>query len=198
MSEEKRPVLSLKRKPAENSTTSAEATPAPGVVRRKKVVVVSSPPAWKAKKEKLEKVKQAAEAAARNAAPVPVKAVKTPPPVRYLRLLPPEQAIMTLKAFWPQLFDGNAPRLLATGMREQLFADIVNRDLPLSHKQVIKCLKSLTRSAGYLSRMKVGASRYDLQGNAVATVTAEEAQYASERMMKELLRTERMRSQSVG
>ncbi|HIB5362942.1 TPA: fertility inhibition protein FinO, partial [Klebsiella pneumoniae] len=27
---------------------------------------------------------------------------------------------------------------------------------------------------------------------------AEEAQYASERMMKELLRTERMRSQSVG
>ncbi|CDK62877.1 IncF plasmid conjugative transfer fertility inhibition protein FinO [Klebsiella pneumoniae IS10] len=198
MSEEKRPVLSLKRKPAENSTAPAEATPAPGVVRRKKVVVVSSPPAWKAKKEKLEKVKQAAEAAARNAAPVPVKAVKTPPPVRYLRLLPPEQAIMTLKAFWPQLFDGNAPRLLATGMREQLFADIVNRDLPLSHKQVIKCLKSLTRSAGYLSRMKVGASRYDLQGNAVATVTAEEAQYASERMMKELLRTERMRSQSVG
>ncbi len=155
MSEEKRPVLSLKRKPAENSTAPAEATPAPGVVRRKKVVVVSSPPAWKAKKAKLEKVKQAAEAATRNAAPV--KVVKTPPPVRYLRLLPPEQAIMTLKAFWPQLFDGNSPRLLATGMREQLFADIVNRDLPLSHKQVIKCLKSLTRSAGYLSRMKVGA-----------------------------------------
>ena len=196
MAEEKRPVLSLKRKPAENSTAPAEATPAPGVVRRKKVVVVSSPPAWKAKKAKLEKVKQAAEAATRNAAPV--KVVKTPPPVRYLRLLPPEQAIMTLKAFWPQLFDGNSPRLLATGMREQLFADIVNRDLPLSHKQVIKCLKSLTRSAGYLSRMKVGASRYDLQGNAVATVAAEEAQYASERMMKELLRTERMRSQSAG
>lgn len=109
MAEEKRPVLSLKRKPAENSTAPAEATPVPGVVRRKKVVVVSSPPAWKAKKEKLEKVKQAAEAAARNAAPAPVKAVKTPPPVRYLRLLPPEQAIMTLKAFWPQLFDGNSP-----------------------------------------------------------------------------------------
>lgn len=196
MSEEKRPVLSLKRKPAENSTAPAEATPAPGVVRRKKVVVVSSPPAWKAKKAKLEKVKQAAEAAKCNAAPV--KVVKTPPPVRYLRLLPPEQAIMTLKAFWPQLFDGNSPRLLATGMRELLFADIVNRDLPLSHKQVIKCLKSLTRSAGYLSRMKVGASRYDLQGNAVATVTAEEAQYAIERMMKELLRTERMRNQSAG
>jgi hypothetical protein len=197
MSEEKRPVLSLKRKPAENSTTSAEATPAPGVVPERRSWW-SRPRRPEGKKEKLEKVKQAAEAAARNAAPVPVKAVKTPPPVHYLRLLPPEQAIMTLKAFWPQLFDGNSPRLLATGMREQLFADIVNRDLPLSHKQVIKCLKSLTRSAGYiLSRMKVGASRYDLQGNAVATVTAEEAQYASERMMKELLRAERKMSQTL-
>ncbi len=58
MAEEKRPVLSLKRKPAENSTAPAEATPAPScVVRRKKVVVVSSPPAWKAKKAKLEKAK---------------------------------------------------------------------------------------------------------------------------------------------
>lgn len=196
MTEEKRPVLSLKRKPATEST-GTDMKNTPGVVRRKKVVVVSTPPAWKVKKEKLEQAKKAAEAAARQAVAEPVKAVKVPPPVRYLQLLPPEQAIMTLKAFWPQLFDGNSPRLLATGMRERLFADIASRDLPLSHKQVIKCLKSLTRSAGYLSRMREGASRYDLQGNAVATVTVEEAQYASERMMKELLRTERMRSQTA-
>ncbi len=164
MSEEKRPVLSLKRKPAENSTAPQRQPPAPRCGAPKEGRGGLVPAGLEGKKEKLEKVKQAAEAAARNAAPVPVKAVKTPPPVRYLRLLPPEQAIMTLKAFWPQLFDGNSPRLLATGMREQLFADIVNRDLPLSHKQVIKCLKSLTRSAGYLSRMKEGAARYDLQG----------------------------------
>ncbi|MBK0469667.1 fertility inhibition protein FinO [Klebsiella aerogenes] len=196
MAEEKRPVLSLKRKPAAEST-GTDVTGTPGVVRRKKVVVVSTPPAWKVKKEKLGRAKKAAEAAVRQAVPGPAKVTKSPPPVRYLNLLPPEQAVMTLKAFWPQLFDGNSPRLLATGMREQLFADIVARDLPLSHKQVIKCLKSLTRSAGYLSRMRVGASRYDLQGNVVATITAEEMQYASERMMKELLRTERMRSQTV-
>ncbi|MCJ3377198.1 fertility inhibition protein FinO [Klebsiella pneumoniae] len=196
MAEEKRPVLSLKRKPAAEST-GTDVTSTPGVVRRKKVVVVSTPPAWKVKKEKLEQAKKAAEAAARQSVAEPVKTAKAPPPVRYLQLLPPEQAIMTLKAFWPQLFEGNAPRLLATGMREQLFADIAGRDLPLSHKQVIKCLKSLTRSAGYLSRMREGASRYDLQGNVVATVTADEARYAGERMMKELLRTERMRSQSA-
>ena len=197
MSEEKRPVLSLKRKPAPDSTPAPGSDATPGVVRRKKVVVVSAPPAWKVKKEKLEQAKKAAEAAARQAVAEPVKAAKVPPPVRYLQLLPPEQAIMTLKAFWPQLFDNNSPRLLATGMREQLFADIERRDLPLSHKQVIKCLKSLTRSAGYLSRMREGASRYDLQGNVVSTVTAEEARYASERMMKELLRAERKMSQTV-
>ncbi|QPF30509.1 fertility inhibition protein FinO (plasmid) [Klebsiella sp. BDA134-6] len=197
MTEEKRPVLSLKRKPAPDSTPAPGSDATPGVVRRKKVVVVSAPPAWKVKKEKLEQAKKAAEAAARKAAREPVKVVKTPPPVRYLQLIPPEQAIMTLKAFWPQLFDGNAPRLLATGMREQLFADIASRDLPLSHKQVIMCLKSLTRSAGYLSRMREGASRYDLQGNVVATVTAEEARYAGERMMKELLRAERKMSQTI-
>ncbi|MDD9666232.1 MULTISPECIES: fertility inhibition protein FinO [Klebsiella] len=197
MSEEKRPVLSLKRKPAPDSTPAPGSDATPGVVRRKKVVVVSAPPAWKVKKEKLEQAKKAAEAAARQAVAEPVKAAKIPPPVRYLQLLPPEQAVMTLKAFWPQLFDNNSPRLLATGMREQLFADIERRDLPLSHKQVIKCLKSLTRSAGYLSRMREGASRYDLQGNVVSTVTAEEARYASERMMKELLRAERKMSQTI-
>ena len=196
MAEEKRPVLSLKRKPAAEST-GTDVTSTPGVVRRKKVVVVSTPPAWKVKKEKLEQAKKAAEAAARQSVAEPVKTAKAPPPVRYLQLLPPEQAIMTLKAFWPQLFEGNAPRLLATGMREQLFADIAELDLPLSHKQVIKCLKSLTRSAGYLSRMREGTSRYDLQGNIVATVTADEAKYAGERMMKELLRAERKMSQTL-
>ena len=141
MSEEKRPVLSLKRKPAPDSTPAPGSDATPGVVRRKKVVVVSAPPAWKVKKEKLEQAKKAAEAAARQAVAEPV--------------------------------------------------------LPLSHKQVIKCLKSLTRSAGYLSRMREGASRYDLQGNVVSTVTAEEARYASERMMKELLRAERKMSQTI-
>ena len=196
MAEEKRPVLSLKRKPAAEST-GTDVTSAPGVVRRKKVVVVSTPPAWKVKKEKLEQAKKAAEAAARQAAEEAVKAAKTPPPVRYLQLLPPEQAIMTLKAFWPQLFEGNAPRLLATGMREQLFADITERDLPLSHKQVIKCLKSLTRSEEYLSLMQAGAPRYDLQGNIVATVTPEEENYARERRVRQSRLSARIQSQTL-
>ena len=184
MTEEKRPVLSLKRKPAADPAATGSVD-TPGVIRRKKVVVVTTPPAWKLKKEKLAQAKQAAEAAASQPAPEVVKSLKTPGPVRYLRLLPPDQAIMTLKAFWPQLFDGDSPRLLATGMREQLFADIETRDLPLSHKQVIKCLKSLTRSDVYLSVMQPGAPRYDIHGQIVATVSEEEAEYARERMIRQ-------------
>lgn len=194
MAEEKRPVLSLKRKPAADSAR-ADTERTPGVVRRKKVVVVTSPPAWKTKKVQLERAKQAEAAAARQPVPEKIKAVKAPPPVRYLRLLPPEQAIMTLKAFWPQLFDGDAPRLLAMGMRELLFADIEQNNLPLSHKQVIKCLKSLTRAECYLSRMVAGAARYGLKENVVALVTVEEENYAKSRILQERLRTERMLKQ---
>ncbi|WP_404654281.1 fertility inhibition protein FinO [Raoultella terrigena] len=195
MTEEKRPVLSLKRKPAAE-TAATGSVDTPGVIRRKKVVVVTTPPAWKLKKEKLAQAKQAAEAAASQPAPEVVKSLKTPGPVRYLRLLPPDQAIMTLKAFWPQLFDGDSPRLLATGMREQLFADIAQRDLPLSHKQVIKCLKSLTRSECYLSLMQTGAPRYNLTGNVVATVTQEEERYAKGRILQERLRSGRIQGQT--
>ena len=194
MTEEKRPTLSLKKKPAEQSTGTEPESPR--IVRRKQVVNVTTPPAWKVKKEKLAR-KAEQIASAKPVPPEPASPEKTNRKIRYLRLPALQVAIDPLQPWWPALFDGDKPRLLATGMREQLFADIVNRDLPLSHKQVIKCLKSLTRSAGYLSRMKVGASRYDLQGNAVATVTAEEAQYASERMMKELLRAERKMSQTL-
>ncbi|MEQ5055687.1 fertility inhibition protein FinO [Klebsiella michiganensis] len=192
MSDEKRPVLSLRRKPARDSAAGGTNN-APVTVRRKKVVVVTAPPAWKVKKEKLEQAKRAAEVAART----PPAVARRPPEVRYLRLLPPEQAIMTLSAFWPGLSDGGAPRLLMWGIRDALFADIRARDLPLSHKQVIKCLKSLTRSECYLSLMLEGAPRYDPQGNVVANVSAEEAFHAQVRMQRERQRADRIRRRSA-
>lgn len=203
MSEDNRPVLTLKRKTsAAASTPETECVSQPVMSRRKKVVTVAEPPAWKLKKAQLEQAKReedaraAAEKAARRLSSRRVKAVKPPPPPppppRYLKLISPELAIRTLRAFWPQLFEGDRPHLLAMGMRDDLFADIERQALPLSHKQVIKCLKSLTRSECYLSQMQAGASRYDLNGNVVATVTQEEALYAKERIVRERLRAERM------
>ncbi|UMR13301.1 hypothetical protein MKZ44_27760 (plasmid) [Klebsiella pneumoniae] len=56
MSEEKTPCTEPETKTGGEQYGPAEATPAPGVVRRKKVVVVSSPPAWKAKKRNLRRL----------------------------------------------------------------------------------------------------------------------------------------------
>lgn len=200
MSEDNRPVLTLKRKAsAAASSPETESASQPVMSRRKKVVTVVEPPAWKIKKAQLEQVKReedaraAADKAARRLSSRRQKAVKPiPPPPRYLKLISPELAIRTLRAFWPQLFEGDRPHLLAMGMRDDLFADIERQALPLSHKQVIKCLKSLTRSECYLSQMQAGASRYDLNGNVVATVTQEEELYAKERIVLERLRAERM------
>ncbi|MCS3434248.1 fertility inhibition protein FinO [Klebsiella sp. BIGb0407] len=199
MSEDNRPVLTLKRKtPAAASAPEPENVSQPVMSRRKKVVTVVEPPAWKVKKAKLEQAKReedakaAADKAARRLSSRRVKAVKPPPPPRYLKLISPELAIRTLRAFWPQLFEGDRPHLLALGTRDDLFADIERQAFPLSHKQVIKCLKSLTRSECYLSQMQAGASRYDLNGNVVATVTQEEERYAKERIVQERLRAERI------
>ena len=49
MTEDKRPTLSLKRKPGEKTPESGADTAR--VVRRKQVVNVTTPPAWKVKKE---------------------------------------------------------------------------------------------------------------------------------------------------
>ncbi|WP_300002329.1 fertility inhibition protein FinO [uncultured Cedecea sp.] len=199
MSEDNRPVLTLKRKNSAPASAQ-ESVSQPLISRRKKVVTVVEPPAWKVKKAQLEQAKHgeearaAAEKASLRLALRRVKAVipSPPPPPRYLKLIPPELAIRTLKAFWPQLFEGDRPHLLAMGIRDDLFADIERQALPLSHKQVIKCLKSLTRSECYLSQMQAGASRYDLNGNVMAIVTQEEERYAKERIVKERLRAERM------
>ena len=53
---------------------------------------------------------------------------------------------------------------------------------PISNKRIKRCLKSITRSKVYLSQTVVGAPRYDIKGNAVATVEANEQQYAIERL----------------
>ncbi|WP_395306121.1 fertility inhibition protein FinO [Enterobacter sp. ECC-019] len=188
MTEDKRPTLSLKRKPAENTT--GPGTDVPRVVRRKQVVNVTTPPAWKVKKEKLaRKTEQETPARAVQVSPEktvsPQKREKADRAVRYLRLPALQEAVDTLKTWWPALFDGETPRLLALAVREAMFADMAERGIPLSHKQVIKCLKRITRSDIYLSSMVAGADRFDLTGHPVSKVTPDEEQYAQLRMEKQ-------------
>ncbi|AXI38060.1 IncF plasmid conjugative transfer fertility inhibition protein FinO (plasmid) [Escherichia coli] len=70
----------------------------------------------------------------------------------------------TLKPWWPGLFDGDTPRLLACGIRDVLLEDVAQRNIPLSHKKLRRALKAITRSESYLCAMKAGACRYDTEG----------------------------------
>ncbi|MFK8066073.1 fertility inhibition protein FinO [Klebsiella pneumoniae] len=194
MTEEKRPTLSLKKKPAERSTGTEPESPR--IVRRKQVINVTTPPAWKVKKEKLAR-KAEQIASAEPVPPEPASPEKTNRKIRYLRLPALQVAIDTLQPWWPALFDGDKPRLLATGIRETIFNDIASRGIPLSHKQVIKCLKRITRSEQYLSSMIAGAERVDLNGTPVSVVTPDEEQYAKLRMEKQRRQQARIQSDMV-
>lgn len=194
MTEEKRPTLSLKKKSAEQSTGTEPESPR--IVRRKQVVNVTTPPAWKVKKEKLAR-KAEQIASAKPVPPEPANPEKPNRKIRYLRLPALQVAIDTLQLWWPALFDGDKPRLLATGLRETIFNDIASRGIPLSHKQVIKCLKRITRSEQYLSSMIAGAERVDLNGTPVSVVTPDEEQYAKLRMEKQRRQQARIQSDMV-
>lgn len=57
----------------------------------------------------------------------------------------------------------------------------MERSVTETHKQVIKCLKRITRSERYLSSMIAGAERVDLNGSPVSIVTPDEEQCAQRR-----------------
>ncbi|EDZ5934337.1 fertility inhibition protein FinO [Salmonella enterica] len=168
MTEQKRPVLTLKRK-AEGDAPARS---------RKTIVNVTTPPRWKVKKQKL------AEKAARESALAAKKTQARQALSVYLRLPPPEEAVDTLKPWWPGLFDGDTPRLFACGVREALFEDAARRGIPLSHKKIIRALKAIARSEAYLGAMKAGACRYDAEGYVTGHITVEEEQYALARLAK--------------
>lgn len=76
----------------------------------------------------------------------------------YLNLPSLDEAVNTLKPWWPGLFDGDTPRLLACGIRDVLLEDVAQRNIPLSHKKLRRALKAITRSESYLCAMKVSDS----------------------------------------
>lgn len=197
MSDEKRKTLTLKRKSPEtteggagssNDISSSSTLQGPRVVGRKKVVTVTTPPAWKVKKQalaakvppKIETPPASPPKSVEQAIKVAVqRQVKAP---KGVTLIPLDEAINEMKTYWPGLFDGDVPRLIAIGSFEKLVADKQLNHYPISNKRIKRCLISITRSKIYLSQTVVGAPRYDTKGHVVAAVEECEQQYAIERL----------------
>lgn len=203
MSDDKaRPVLSLKRKvPASNTTTgtppdNSENGPAIVVSRRQTLVVNTGPKRNKKAlpndtpvsihpprvpgeapvrkpKPKPKKKKTPAPPPKRVVKVIPPPLKKKPRPGRSPRLMRPVEAVNTLSMYWPGLFSGGRLRPLAVGVREQLFADAANRALPLSHKVIRRCLKTLTRTETYLTSLAAGAVCYNADGSVESIISPE-------------------------
>ena len=188
-----RPVLSLKRKApsADTSVPAYEARADITVSRRKKVVVNTGP---KRNKKPLPDDRhpppgmpqpgneQPTKTKKKNQpAPSPKKVVKvTPPPPkkktrpsRSPRLMCPVDAVQKLSKHWPGLFAGGQLRPLAIGVREQLFADVMQRALPLPRKEIRRCLKTLTQTETYLSSLTAGVACYNADGSVESLIPPE-------------------------
>ncbi|HHL2459866.1 TPA: ProQ/FINO family protein [Yersinia enterocolitica] len=177
-----RKILTLKRQsPPEGQDKTREIS-----VRstRKKMMVEATPHRRKKKK---------------NTAPEPETAVQPPVPQNTQpelrvrepkRVRPPKpprtlayhEAASLMQGYWPDIFDGQQPRLFKLHIREDLYQDIEQRELPLSRKVLRRCLKSITRSADYLSQIQTDAPRYNLKGIVEGQVNEQEYQFAIEKL----------------
>lgn len=213
-----RPVLSLKRKvvpgdaPAATSPASREDGPGIVVSRRKTVVVNTDPkrnkkalpddvrksapqPGHTDQKKTQPKAKKKPKTSppARAVKVVPPAPRKKPRPGRSPRLMRPADAVKALSTHWPGLFSGGRMRPLTVGMKEQLFADVVQRELPLSNKVIRRCLKTLTRTETYLTSLTAGAACYNADGSVESLIPPEREAAAKVKLADVLAHREKIK-----
>ncbi|MEI7412169.1 fertility inhibition protein FinO [Pectobacterium aroidearum] len=170
MTEQKRPVLSVKR---------GAARPGEPVVRkRRQIITVSEPPKWKKKKQQL------AEKAIRDAKRSAKQEAAKKALGEYGHVLVYREAAALLMPWWPAMFDSEQPRPMAVGMREWLRGEIAVRCIPLSLRRLKLALRSIVRSENYLMALQPGANRYDGAGRVAGVVTEDDARDARNRMEK--------------
>ncbi|TNL02684.1 hypothetical protein CYD30_26360 [Kosakonia cowanii] len=107
----------------------------------------------------------------------------------------PVEAVQTMSTHWPGLFAGGRLRPLAIGVREQLFADIVLRTLPLSRKVLRRCLKTLTRTETYLSSLTAGVACYNADGSVESLIPPERERAATAKL--ERVRAGKLKKQAA-
>lgn len=170
MTEQKRPVLSVKR--------GADRSGEPVVRKRRQIITVSEPPEWKKKQQQL------AERAVRDAKRSAKQEAAKKAPGEYGHVLVYREAAALLMPWWPAMFDGEQPRPMAVGMREWLRDEIAARRIPLSLRRLKLALRSIVRPENYLMTLLPGTCRYDGAGRQAGVVTEDDARDARNRMEK--------------
>lgn len=171
MTEQKRPVLSVKR--------GTDRTGEPVARKRRLIITVSEPPEWKKKQQQ-----QLAERAIRDAKWSAKQEAAKKAPGEYGHVLVYREAAALLMPWWPAMFDDEQPRSMAVGMREWQRDEIAARRIPLSLRRLKLALRSLVRPENYPMALQPAASRYDDAGHEAGVVTEDDARDARNRMEK--------------
>ncbi|MDU6441837.1 MAG: ProQ/FINO family protein [Pantoea sp.] len=158
---EKRPILTLKRKrPAEKPVPE---TAVPVTLRHRKTLPALDRPTRD----------QANPATSQPDQPKKKKNKSKP-----LRLIDEEQARATLSMHWPALFSHATTPVLKIHVFQDMHHDHQTRSLPLSVKQLRRCINTYVRSTDYLEATRAGAPRYGIDGQVAGEVSEREHQYA--------------------
>lgn len=179
-----RKILTLKRKSLPDNQEKASETP---VRWSRKKIVIEAVPNPRKKKNVTEPVIETVVPPDAPQYEMPELRVREPKPIkppRPKRTLSYDEALSIMQRYWPGLFDGQQPRLMKINIREDFYRDIEQRALPLSHKVLRRCLKSITRSADYLSQIHTDVPRYNLDGAVEGHVNEQQYQFAVESLTK--------------
>ena len=159
---EKRPTLSIKRKP----------TNPIGKVPPKSQSEVSGKPA-----------KRLTEAPAASEQPKLSKAERMARN-RAKKIRQGEAALPSLMLLWPEIFSLDAPRPLKIGIKEDILACAAKYELKLSKSQITAALMVYINRAEYRSAVAQGGQRVDLHGLPTGEVDEKAVVHATRKLEK--------------
>ncbi|MBK5145529.1 hypothetical protein I2494_17765 [Budviciaceae bacterium BWR-B9] len=161
---EKREILKLKRKSPAPTTGAIDSDK---IISHKRKLII---PGKDSASQNQGQIVTLQEVPARQAKAA--RATRKPKPEKRVSL---EQALLMLSAYWPDCFDRTEVKIMKIKIREDMFNDREQRQLPISRKQIRHCLKAVAQSPAYLKCMAPGSVRYDIHGQPAGVVSENEA-----------------------
>lgn len=183
MNDASRPVLTLNRKPKPKDEPD-EGIRVPKFRNREVVEAKPRHHKTKSKPPVTQKPKPPAkEPKARNQANIKKEKIPVPPtpPKKRMNII---EALGVITRYWPDLFPDGQLRPMKIGLKEELLKDKKARELPVSGRELSRCLSSISYSGGYRLTVVAGAHRYDKEGQPCGTVTPEEEADSVQRLEK--------------
>ncbi|MEN3263067.1 ProQ/FinO family protein [Sodalis endosymbiont of Spalangia cameroni] len=171
MTEQKRPTLTIKRKPKIFVNPKHANKPTP-------------PPPKPAKTPKAKAPKPVKEPKPKQEPPKPLSREERMARNRAKKLRRGQEAIAGLMAHWPQLFSLEQPKPLKIGIAEDIYKDIKARELELTRAKAGAALMFYTQTPVYLEAVCAGGNRFDLSGQPCAAITEKQKTYAQEQRGK--------------